>query len=225
ERAERYYNQAVKLTPRNAAVLERQAKFYLTISPPKAEAAFEQLCELDPTNTGHRFVLAAPWASSENEAKFEKAMQLLSKDVPGTERAPAQHVANRRVQAILLMRRGEAKDDAEAMRLLRELLDVTTNPASMDRLLLAQLYERQGNLDQAKRQYQYLVEPKTPEAAPLEAYLNFLLRHGSTAEYQQQLERLESLETNKLSLRLVRWKAQGLKQQKNPAAIETLVSQ
>jgi tetratricopeptide (TPR) repeat protein len=207
--AERFFDQAVKASPRNVAVLERRARFYFATSPAKAEEAYENLHTLDRNKNAYRTILAALWASSGDKAKFQKAMELLSSESP-QDGAP-QQVANQRMRAIFLIQRGEADDIVEALRLLKQLVDEAADPGVLDRLLLAQLYEREKKPVEAQQQYEQIVRGDAPNAAYLEAYLYFLLRHDKQADFQKQLRRLESMESEKASLRLVRLKCQWIK--------------
>ena len=87
-------------------------------------------------------------------------------------------------------------------------------------LLLAQIRELQGNLDEARKEYRTLLGER-PTAAQLAIYTAFLLRHGPAAEADQRLKQLEKLRPEDLAtLELrVRW----LREQKRTAEVEPLV--
>ncbi len=220
--AARFYDEAVKLSPQNTDVLERQARFYFATDPAKAQEVFEKLIALKPGQTGYRFFLASLLATSGEEGDFQRAMELLSKDAGG---AAAERLANRRLQAILLMQRGGKQDDAEAIRLLSELVEEANTPAVIDRLLLAQLHERQEKLPEAQRQYEYLVKVDAPQPAHLEAYLYFLLRQRMRAEFQRQMTRLEALASEKNSLRVARLKTTWYQQENRQSDIPPVVEE
>jgi len=217
--AEKHFEKAVQLTPQDMSVRERQARFYLATNARKAEQAYEVLYEMDPNSNRNRRILATILASSGDEAKFQRALGLL-KIQPGSGDSSTGSevtVADRRLQAIVLLQQGGEKNRREALRLLNELVEEGPVPLVSDRLLLAQVYEREGNIDEAQKQFKkVVVDVERPDAAYLEFYLYFLLRNDMLREFPIQLKRLEDLEPNKYSYRTTRLQVRWLSRQNRP---------
>ena len=78
----------------------------------------------------------------------------------------------------------------EARNLLTTLVTESTQPLPLDQLLLAGMYELEGNTVVAEEQYQALVRDDKAPASHLEYYVSFLLRHAKAQEAEPFLTRL-----------------------------------
>ena len=76
---------------------------------------------------------------------------------------------NRRVQAMLLTRRGGKENLDKARQILEELVLDPKRAAPADRLRLARLYEADGKVDPARQQYLKLVDSR--ESPPPRTWL------------------------------------------------------
>ena len=155
------------------------------------------------------------------EAEWEEAQKLLEQSAGD----PASLV-DRVAQARSLTGRRGAENLDKAAAICQELLAEAKRPQPGVCLLLAQIRELQGKLDEARKQFRTLADPQAgaperPAAAQLAAYVAFLLRHGPAAEADQRLKQLEKLAEEDLAT--VELRARWLRDQKRTAEIEPLV--
>jgi tetratricopeptide (TPR) repeat protein len=185
--AEEHYLRAVQLVPRDVANQERLALFYLSFAPEKAEPALRRLMEIAPASQTARRALATLLAIQGADSQFDEAIQLLqtSKD----------ENTNRRLQAILLMKRGGKTNVAEARDLLDGLIRDAVSPSANDRHLLALAAEADGDLAAARQQLERLAKD-SESAAFLSALIEFLLRHDMHKDATEFARRLAELEPN-----------------------------
>ena len=101
---------------------------------------------------------------------------------------------DRRLQALLLARRGGERNRRKARRLPEKLAASTHESAPGDHLLLARLYEAEGNLQAARDQYlEYLAllaNQAQPQPSHVLMYVEMLLRHGQLDAAARWLKKL-----------------------------------
>jgi tetratricopeptide (TPR) repeat protein len=98
-------------------------------------------------------------------------------------------IADRRLKAVMHLRRG-GKNDVVKARSLLEQLTASGHAESEDRLLLAKIYEEEGQFANARQQFQELLE-QDPAAQYVAVYVEFLLRRGNFAAAEPWLDQLE----------------------------------
>src|SRR5262249_54465796 len=144
---------------------------------------------------------------------------------PGEETEPGESAANNRLHAMLLIRRGRPEDRPQAIALFEPLVQDPRTSQPTDHLLLAQLYEAEGKLSEARQQLHELVSSQTdPPATQLAIYVDFLLRNkmteGAAETWLKKLEQADPENWISAALR-ARW----LHSQQRDAEIEPLVEQ
>ena len=128
---------------------------------------------------------------------------------------------DRVTEARLLMRGAALPGLEKAAGIAEELLAESKQPRPDVRLLLAQVRDSQGKVDDARKHY--LALAADPQAPPryLALYAEFLLRHGLAEEADQRLKQLEKLAPNDLTVLQLR--SRWLRGQKRSQEIEPLI--
>jgi tetratricopeptide (TPR) repeat protein len=210
------YRKAVEASKEDPVVEMQLAEFLLGSSDPADEAEAEKLLhgimrQYDPA----RRRLAEVLINRGGEEQWEEAQKLLEQSAGN----PISFV-DRFVQARSLARRGGAENLGKAVDVCQALLKEAKQPVPGVCLLLAQIRELQNKPDEARKQYQTLVQGR-PTATQLATYVVFLLRRGPAEEADEQLKQLEKLAPDDLGT--VELRARWLRDQKRTAEIEPLV--
>lgn len=196
--AEQSFNQAVLADPKNAAILFRMAEFYLKFDSLKAETCLERTIELDPQHRRARRTLATLLASRGSDEDWARAGSLLAvnaKDSPDA-------AGDNRLLAVLLLQRGGGGNVEKATTLLQQLVSNQTQSRPVDRLLLAQAFERQAlalidagaktkKLEQSRLELEALVNRSQPDWAHFVAIIEFSERHQQMDEVSRWLASFE----------------------------------
>jgi tetratricopeptide (TPR) repeat protein len=180
--AEQQFQIAAEKSPDNLMVLERLVAFYLKTDPVKAVPALRQILKIDPDSAVARQSLATLLAFEGEDAQFREAVDLLESGE-----------ADRRLQALLYLRRGSEEETTKAIAILKELASAPNAPVA-DRLLLARAYEQAGNIPLAHGQYKKITEQGRPSPGVLAAHIDFLLRHERANEAWELAKRLRVME-------------------------------
>ncbi len=189
QEAEKSYLAALALLPKDKALHERLARFYLSFSPDKAEQAYRRLLELDPSSKSAKRNLAILLAVQGTEDRYAEAVALLETSSAET--------TDTRLQAIFLLKRGKPDDLTQARRLLEPLVKESTSPQPTDRRLLAAVYEAQKEIKLAKAELAKLVEGK-PAPVFLAAYVDFLIRNNLAVEAEESVKRLNEVDPSSI---------------------------
>ena len=212
--AEANYRQARQLDPQNTVSQMRLADFLTRRDKDnEAEAILRDILDKDPRADAARYRLADILVARGGKAEWQEALKLLEQS--GTDEGVFN--IDRRLRALLLVRRGGLKNLAKARELLEGLVVNTRDPVHADRLLLAQVYEAEiarlqgeGDSDgakslyeKAKEQYTAVVGQASSNPSHLALFVEFLIRNneaGTAAGYLGQLEKLtpDSLGTMRL---------------------------
>jgi tetratricopeptide (TPR) repeat protein len=209
EKAAANYREARRLDPENTVKQMRLANFLIrSDKADEAEAILRDVVEKDPRADAARYRLADILVTRGGKKEWQEALKLLEKS--GTD----ENVFNldRRLQALLLVRRAGRKNLEKARDLLEGLVLNTQNPADADRLLLAQVYEAeisrlQGEgdaagvdevLGDAKEQYTAVVNRANPNPSHLALFVEFLIRNDETGAASGYLDRLDKLTPDNL---------------------------
>ncbi len=217
-RAETYYRRAVEGDPTNIPMKLRLAAFWQPEQPEQALQLLEHVLRLDPDQREARRRLAALLAAQGGDVQWRRACQLLAHD----SNSSGIEVADRRLQAVLLVNR----DGAENMALARELLEqlVSADEAiPADRLLLARLLEQGADVRGAREQYRALVAADTPDVQSVSAYVDFLLRHNDVNAATHWLKVLQMRSAGGFDLGLLRLQSRWLFAQGKGSEIVALV--
>jgi len=204
--AREHYQAACDVPPNDPAVRLRMVEFLLRWPQKENAAAGEKLLRdivLDsPDYDPARRTLVAMLSERGGEEHWKEARALLHNSPDALQSS----APNRRMDAVLLIRRGGSTNRQQARQILNAL--VLRSDADMnDRMLLAKLEDEEGRGEQARAQYVVMASRKDPPADQLVAYSDFLLRHGPLEEADVQIRRLEKLSADEpasLALR-VRW--------------------
>ncbi len=220
QQAEAQYLEAIDAAPDRPAVQLQAATYFFQSRPETAEKCLRRVLQDDPTNRAASRLLAVLLASGGGtEKELEEVWQLLGNDRDGQQIGST----DRRLKAILLLRRGGREYNRQALDLLESLAENSRDAAPIDRLLLARLYQAQGQMGEAREQLKTLVNSGPPVADHLAAYVDNLLRSERAAEAAAPLDELAKLEPEKSHLRTLSLRARWLKDQNQSAAIGPLV--
>ncbi|MGO9112643.1 MAG: tetratricopeptide repeat protein [Thermoguttaceae bacterium] len=211
------YGKAIEAANEDPAVQMRLAEFLLSNNDPADDVEAERVLrrimrQHDPA----RRRLAKVLINRGGEPEWEEAQKLLELSAGD----PAS-VEDRFTQARSMTLRGGAENLAKAADICQDLLKEARLPVPAVCLLLAQIRERQDNLDDARKQYRTLADQEHPAPIQLASYVAFLLRRGPAEEADQRLKQLEKLAPEDLAT--VQLRARWLRDQKRIAEIEPLV--
>ena len=219
ERAKALYQEAAQTNRDSPNVQLQAAHYFWQTDPELAKPLVDRVLELEP---GHRAAnqLAALLRFREggSEQELEQVYALL--DHSG---ADAADLADQRLKALLLLKRGGASARSRARRILEGLLE-GHSPGEIDRLLLAQLYEAEGDAAAAGRQWRALTESDARSANHWAGYAEFLLRTGQAAEAGAAIEQLAALESADRSWRTVSLEARWHKARGDVSQVSALVA-
>ncbi len=156
-----------------------------------AEAAFRRVVAQDKANRlgNVRRRLAALLAAKGGEEAWTEVGSLIGSDAL----QDSEQLADRRLHAVLLTRRGGVGNRAQARVILEQLTADANEVTAGDRLLLASIYEAEGNLQGAEGQFQALVDTPSPDPLQLRAFIEFFLRHDQLDQASSMLWKLEKL--------------------------------
>lgn len=202
--AETWHRKALAAAPDDTAVQLQVAGFFRNRDTKYAEQLLRRIVDTkSPERTIARQWLAELVAiAAKDDQGLEEASQLLS----GADAPPI----NKRLNAFIQMNRGGDDHQKTATKLLRELADDPTQVAAIDRLLLARLYEAQGQMAAAREQLKILVNVDKPEPNHLAAYIDNLLRSDRSSDARSPLETLAQLEPAEVNLRTLSLKGRWL---------------
>lgn len=211
EQARKYYLSAVAANPDRLGVLLQAGDFFFRSEPARAEKYLRHAIQLAPGEPVAARKLAALIAlRSTTEKEMGEVWQLL--DAHSSQGMP--DVADQRLRAVLLLRRGGSKSRQRAQQVLESLV-VAGSQAPLDRLLLARLYEAQGQIEKAREHLETLVQVSKPDPAHLAAYADHLLgaaeKDPAAARLGQILDQLSELEPESKSFRTLGLRARWLK--------------
>ncbi len=214
------YQKAVELAKDNPAVARRLAEFLMTSTDAGDDVEAEKLLrQIERQDDPARRRLAQVLMSRGGEAEWEEAQKLLEQSAGD----PVSFV-DRFAEARMLARRGGGQNLEKAAAICQELITEANKrgrPLPGVNLMLAKVRELQGNMDEARKQYLALVDPKDPPPAILATYIAFLLRRGPADEAGRRTEQFLKISPNDLNALDLR--AQWLRSQKRAGEIEPLV--
>ncbi|MGH7138965.1 MAG: tetratricopeptide repeat protein, partial [Pirellulales bacterium] len=210
--ARKLYLEAVAANPDRVGVLVQAGDFFFRGEPERAERYLRHALELAPGEpTASRKLAALIAVRSDSEQEMDEVWQLLgaisSQGMPD--------VADDRLRAVLLLRRGGSGSRKHAQQLLESLV-IGGSQIPLDRLLLARLYEAQGEIERAREQMELLVQKRQPDPAHLAAYAEHLLRTANrdaaaTVRLGEILDRLSAAEPESKSFRTLSLRVRWLK--------------
>lgn len=215
DRARTYFLAAVEANPNRAAVLLQAAHFFFRTDPQRSEQYLRRVVELEPgEGTAERMLATLLALRVHAESELDEVWTLLDRSGGGA----APEIADQRLKAILLLRRGGVKFRERARQVLESLVSSANSAATIDRLLLARLYEAQGQWSKAREQLEFLVQRDRPEPAHLAAFADHLLRTSqkqpSTLKKAAELiDRLAALEPETTHFRTLNLRVRLLAEQ------------
>jgi len=218
QKARELFVEAVRLAPDDPDATLGLARLQLSEDREAAEKLLTDFLNRNPGE--HRVGRMLAWvkASRGGEAEWKEAEALLEQ----MSRSAESTDVDQRLLARLLVERGGRQNLIRAQGIVRKLIDEARVPTDGDRLLLAQIYDLQGEFQRARQQLAILTDEEKPNPAHVVAYADLLLRQRSLDEAAAQIERLEQL-TSEDNPRAVLLRVQWLALQERPEEIEPLV--
>ena len=206
EEAEQRYQEAAKQSPENPAVLRAIADFYVRHgAAKKSEPYLNQLTTgpLEVSEADRAWAnrnLAILVAGDAGYQNYQRSVKMLDQNL---ESASAS-IDDRRAKAYVLSTQPTKKTHREAIKILNELLEESTQPNPNDQLLLANLYLADGNWGKANGLLRNLASLQTKSTRFKERYARVLLAQQEINEAElwiRQLERLAPDEPATIELR------------------------
>lgn len=185
--ARAHYEAAIESAPERVDLQLKYARFLQPFEPDRAEQRLRAVLRRDPQQTAARQLLATWLLWRDDAAARQEAFALLQQ----ASDHPQQRAADLRWQAVLLSRQSSIDSAQRAIELLEVLIADAAHATPEDRLLLASIYELQGQAAQAEQQLLRLVERPQPAPRYLGALIEFLLRQQRPAEAQTWLNQLQ----------------------------------
>lgn len=182
DEAQAAYDDALAADPADSALKVRYAAFLQPLEPQKAENVLRDLLAIQPDYHPARQLLATWLHWKVDPSSQVEARELLQADSSDQQ----QQASDRRLEAMLLLRRGGEADLQTARDLLEKLVADPQNSSDEDRLLLAHLYEQSDDIPAAQEQLRTLATQPQATARSLASYVDFLLRHGQVNEAESQ---------------------------------------
>ncbi|HUT92892.1 MAG TPA: tetratricopeptide repeat protein [Thermoguttaceae bacterium] len=189
EASETHYRELAQLAPNDVAVQKRLAAFLFDSDPEGAERALRRALRLAPDDREVRRALARLLTARGGLKQWQEAQQLIRQG--GSPEGDSS--VDRRLEAQLLVHRGGKDNLKKAKGLTEQLITDPETATAQDHLLLAALYEAEGKLYAADREYAALVEWAEPDPAHLISYVDFLLRHDRLYDADRWLTRLDGV--------------------------------
>lgn len=204
EKAAANYREAQQLEPKNSVNQMRLADFLIRRDKKdEAETILRDVVSTNPRADAARYRLADILVARGGKGEWQEALKLLEQSGADADIFRL----DRRLQALLLVRRAGRENIARAKELLEGLVFDTQNPSDAARLLLAQVYEAEiaqlrgigdaeGAKDmrrEARQQYVTVIERANPTPAHLALFVEFLTRNGEADAASRYLDRLEKL--------------------------------
>ena len=200
--AEKFYKHAVATKPKNSSVLRALADLYLrTKRFDEAAPLLRRLSELGhmsgaDANWGRRH-LAIILATHGDYSSFKQALRLTDEKSVLHGEAPeaaAATPAGKRIRAIVLAARPHPRNRRQAIALLEKLADQQQLTGG-DRWLLAQLYERDGQWDNAIAQYETVLNQSERQTArQLIQFISVLLSRAKLDDARSWIPKLTKVE-------------------------------
>jgi Flp pilus assembly protein TadD len=219
DQAEFNYREAVRQSPEDVVIQSQAAAYLRPTDPGTAELCLRRILSVAPHDAPARQKLAMMLVARGGEKNLREAADLLGDQSPD-QLSPPQ---TKRLQTVLLLRRGDASSRQQAQAILESLIHEADELSADERLILATLYEDQGRLAAAREQLAALANRHDPVPSHLAAYVDYLLRHASAKEAETPLARLQELEPE--SFRTVFLRAHFLAQQGKIGAVEPMIEE
>lgn len=198
-----HYRHGLELDSTDPDLTELAARALATSDPDLALSAMTRLVERAPRRFSARRALVELLLERGGQQAKQQAWEVTQAGRRGHVSSPEQL----RLEARVLLARGGASDLAAALERLEQLVARPAGVVADDRFLLARLYQSQGGLDAARKQYAVLVSGERPQPEHLAAYLDLLLDQEELSESERRLAQLTALDpAGRATLALrVRW--------------------
>ncbi len=189
QKAEKHYRAALEESPDNLRLKIRIAEITRERDPGAAEKILRSLLADQPDYDPAKQMLAKMLASRRESGAWNEAISILEGGENAENGASSDNLI---LQARLLVKRGGAERRVAARKLLEQATQSGGLPDA-ERVLLAQLYEAEGNLPLARREYLTLLNRSKPSPQVMLAFVKLLLRARSFADADQWIDRLAEL--------------------------------
>lgn len=163
EQARTHYERASALDSSNSNVRQRMAAILAREDPQKAAEILRPLAE---ESEEARRMLATILAGLGGEANLAEALSLVQGNAS----------RDRRTRALLLARYGDDADRVLSRQLFEGIVKDPAEASITDRLLLARLYEFEGQTQLAREQFRLIASQPDAQPMHLAAFVDFLLR-------------------------------------------------
>jgi Tfp pilus assembly protein PilF len=204
--AQKWYRDAIAVGAERADIQRDAAKFFAGVDSALAEQCARKALQLDPAHKEARRLLATLLIDRGGQAEeLSEVWKLIDSSVQGSDST------DRRLEAIFLLRRGGADNRKRARKIFEALIAEGGSAAPIDRLLLSQICEAEGDVDAAREQLLVLVSHKSPAPAHLTSYAELLLRLNRVQDAVAVIDQLAAVEPESASLRTLSLRVQSLK--------------
>ena len=221
EQADAAFREAVVTAPKRVDAQLDAARFFAARDPKLAEKCARQVMQLDPTNIFAPRLVAI--LSTEQGGNPKELEQIWNSMLDGQGADDQADKTNRRLKALFMLRRGGSEYRRLAEKSLESLVADGGQVAPIDRLILAGLYDAEGQTDAAREQLQALINQEKPDPTHLATYIDLLLRTSRGKEAGPILEQLAAIEPETRYSRTMGLKVRWLKDQKQEPQIQELL--
>lgn len=220
--AKSLYVDAVKTNTDSVDVQLQAARFFLGAGADTelAKQCVHRVLQLEPNHDGARSLDA--WLKF-GEAESEDELERIYASLDRTDGASEPDQASQRLKALMMIRRGGQDSRRRALEAVEALVDAESKPTDIDRLLLARLYEAQGQTAAAGEQWRALANRDNASANHLAAYVDFLLRTDQATEATYSLDQLAKVEPETENWRTTTLRARWFKARGETPKIAALV--
>jgi len=214
--AESAYQDAFKKFPDNARIRSRLIEFYLaranrrTGSGQQGVATLQEIVRRNPADSQAKRALVTLMAA-EGGDQWREALRMLGQS--GSDDA-----ASRRLEGVLLFQRDGVENLAAARKVFESLIS-SPDADPNDRLILARILERQGEMDAARQQCNHIAEQQPPHERGLMFVVDFLIRQNDLAEAQRWQTVLEDATKSAFNLEVIKLQARLLAAQGQSADV------
>lgn len=194
EEAEKQYEEAVAVAPKDVGVAKVVAAFYARIGKlPQAEAQLQKIIDGkvdgEPADTAWaRRQLAQVYAVRGGYKYFQNARKLIEENLA----SPEASVQDRQFMARLNAMDPKATMREQARDSFEKMLDEQA-ASPQDQLALAKMYESAGEWIKAGNIIRELITTYPQEPRYLVVYIQTLLRHGEISSIEMYLDRLQGI--------------------------------
>ncbi len=218
EQAEDHFRRGLELGGTDLDLRELAGRFLLSRDRGLALVTLEKVLNVAPERLSTRGLLALALLDEPGDDGWQRAWTLASE---GRREGELVSTDQLRLEARVLAARNRVAEQREAIERFEQLVARPVGVTPQDRFQLAQLYQSQGAVTTALKQYAQLAQMPSAQPDQLYAYADLLLATRETAESGELLTRLADRDPR--SRRLLGLKARWLHVARRDDQIEPLL--